>query len=165
MLKGPVWDDVEAPTPKMSPEDLSEVLGPQILNILNDFQWFSFIVFNVFRWFSWARVAPQVAVKATVEDLKATVEDREETTMVCATLDDDLPEHSPSSSPVRGTMTPAELVAVSPARRRNSVKITDFSRAKMSDMSEKILEMHTTEYYKWGVPWPRGRTNGTEYLS
>ena len=102
ILKGPCWDEVEAPTPKMTPEDL---------------------------------------------EVQVTAEDREETGMVCASLDDTPP------SPVRATMTPAELVAVSPARRRNSVKITDFSRAKMSDMSEKILEMHTTEYYKWGVAW------------
>ena len=52
-------------------------------------------------------------------------------------------------TPVHAGMTAQEMVAVSPARRRN-VTMTDYSRAKISEMSERILDTQTTEYYKWG---------------
>ena len=53
-------------------------------------------------------------------------------------------------TPVQAGMTTEQMVAVSPARRRNSIKVTDYSRAKISEMSERILDTQTTEYYKWG---------------
>eukprot|EP00438_Fugacium_kawagutii_P011957 Skav219328 [mRNA] locus=scaffold1957:405976:408773:- [translate_table: standard] len=51
---------------------------------------------------------------------------------------------------LKAGMNKEEMVAVSPgrAKRRNSLR--DYSRAKISDMSESMLDVHTMEYYKWG---------------
>lgn len=54
---------------------------------------------------------------------------------------------------LRGGMNKEEMVAVSPARTKRRNSLRDYSRAKISDMSESMLEMHTMEYYKWGEAW------------
>lgn len=56
---------------------------------------------------------------------------------------------SPLSPPVQAGMTTEQMVAVSPARRRD---FRESTRAKISEMSERLLDTHTTELYKWGEP-------------
>eukprot|EP00435_Cladocopium_sp_Y103_P040480 s646_g11.t1 len=43
-----------------------------------------------------------------------------------------------------------DLMALSPARRREVKRITDISRSKVSEMDEKTLDTQTSEYYTFG---------------
>lgn len=62
-----------------------------------------------------------------------------------------VPTATPTLLPsLKAGMNKEEMVAVSPARTKRRNSLRDYSRAKISDMSESMLEMHTMEYYKWG---------------
>ena len=66
------------------------------------------------------------------------------------------------SLPVQAGMTTEQMVALSPAKK--SVKMTDYSRAKISEMSEHILDLQTTEYYKWGESFQAFPSHFHKYL-
>ena len=64
--------------------------------------------------------------------------------------DDDANADSPSHVKLGVSSDINDLMALSPAKRRDVKKITDISRSKVSEMDEKTLDTQTSEYYTFG---------------